>query len=281
MGLIYMRISPSGGRYIGKTTTTEETRWKWHVSESKKINSPRYNDLLNKAIRKYGENNFQVQILEDNIDNAILNEREQYWIKLYKTYFLDGQHGYNMTRGGEGDIKYDAEDFLKLWRQGKNCKEIAEFYNCQPQTVSYRLKGIGITTEEIAERQAKLATIQNTTIGIYKDEIINQWQQGVSQKDLSEQYNCNPATIRKILHNDKTITQQDFYNHRSISNINNKNSKIILQLNLQNEIIKEWPSISEAARALSTSPSVISRACSGLRKTAKGYKWQYKENNND
>ena len=34
MGLIYMRTSPSGGRYIGQTIFTEEKRWEDHVREA-------------------------------------------------------------------------------------------------------------------------------------------------------------------------------------------------------------------------------------------------------
>lgn len=34
MGLIYMRTSPSGGRYIGKTTGSEKHRWQNHISEA-------------------------------------------------------------------------------------------------------------------------------------------------------------------------------------------------------------------------------------------------------
>ena len=69
MGLIYMRISPSGGKYIGKTVKRENERWDNHVYEAYNINDINYNSLLNKAIRKYGAENFSVQILEDNISN--------------------------------------------------------------------------------------------------------------------------------------------------------------------------------------------------------------------
>ena len=38
MGLIYMRISPSGGKYIGKSTKPEPYRWADHVREAYDIN---------------------------------------------------------------------------------------------------------------------------------------------------------------------------------------------------------------------------------------------------
>lgn len=67
MGLIYMRISPSGGKYIGQTILQEEKRWEGHYQESCYPKRTEYNSILNKAIRKYGKDNFEVRILEDNI----------------------------------------------------------------------------------------------------------------------------------------------------------------------------------------------------------------------
>lgn len=52
--------------------------------------------LLNRAIKKYGKENFTMQILESQIENY--NEREKYWISIYKTL---QPNGYNLTIGGE------------------------------------------------------------------------------------------------------------------------------------------------------------------------------------
>ena len=109
MGLIYMRTSPSGGRYIGQTIFTEEKRWEDHVREANCKNHE--NLILNRAILKYGPENFIPTILEDNICDEDLNSREIYWIDYYKTYYLDGHHGYNMTRGGSGRTSAPAQKF--------------------------------------------------------------------------------------------------------------------------------------------------------------------------
>lgn len=55
-----------------------------------------------------------------------------------------------------------------------------------------------------------------------------------------------------------------------------KKSKPILQLSLNNEVINEYYSLSEAARILKISKGAIQNACCGRRKTAGGFKWQYK-----
>ena len=129
MGLIYMRISPSGGKYIGQTALQEEKRWERHYQESCSPKRKDYNSILNKAIRKYGKDNFEVRILEDNIPQEKLNEREAFWIEKYKTYYKDGNHGYNMTRGGDGVVRYKAESFMELWNQGFSSGEIGKILN--------------------------------------------------------------------------------------------------------------------------------------------------------
>lgn len=59
---------------------------------------------------------------------------------------------------------------------------------------------------------------------------------------------------------------------------NNKLSRVVQQLDLQGNVLKEYPSYREAERQ--TGINGIDKVCSGAkyRKTAGGYKWRYKEN---
>ena len=152
MGLIYMRTSPSGGRYIGKTIGSEKHRWQNHISEAHDKNNKDYNSILNKAIRKYGGNNFSCEILEDNISNDILNEREISWIEYYKTFYLDNFHGYNMTKGGDSPIRINEKNFLNLWNEGKSITEISLITFSNIGTISKHLKNLGISADSIHER---------------------------------------------------------------------------------------------------------------------------------
>jgi len=55
---------------------------------------------IRNAIKKYGKENFNKTILEDNIPNQKeLNERERYWIVFHNTIY---PNGYNLSSGGEG-----------------------------------------------------------------------------------------------------------------------------------------------------------------------------------
>lgn len=82
--------------YIGQTTDLI-TRHKQHIFyDPYNVNNREYNYPLSRGIRKYGKDMYELIILEDNIPKEKLNEREQYWIKYYDTYW----NGYNQTIGG-------------------------------------------------------------------------------------------------------------------------------------------------------------------------------------
>ena len=98
MGYIY-KISNSinDKLYIGKTCTTLSNRWSHYISDYTK-----YDWHLYRAMRKYGIENFSIELVEECEDNK-LNEQEQYWINYYNSY----NNGYNMTIGGDGRIQID------------------------------------------------------------------------------------------------------------------------------------------------------------------------------
>lgn len=93
--LIYRVTNRINGKvYIGQTQKSLEIRKKRHLKTSHK-------NYFQIALKKYGLENFYWEILEDNITNINhLNQREQYYIKLFKSN--DKRFGYNLTEGGYG-----------------------------------------------------------------------------------------------------------------------------------------------------------------------------------
>ena len=59
----------------------------------------------------------------------------------------------------------------------------------------------------------------------------------------------------------------------------NPRSKKCFQYDLENNLIKEYPSVREAERQTGISFKYISRCCLGKTKTTKGYKWSYEKRN--
>lgn len=83
MGLIYKITNKINGKsYIGKTEVSLETRIQAHCYASlhhrKTKNKDEYYYPLHRAIRKYGIENFETKILEDNIPSDKLSEKEIY-----------------------------------------------------------------------------------------------------------------------------------------------------------------------------------------------------------
>lgn len=56
---------------------------------------------------------------------------------------------------------------------------------------------------------------------------------------------------------------------------NNKLSKKVVQLDMNNNVIKIYPSAKQAARENNFSQGHISEVCRGEKKTHKGFKWEY------
>lgn len=90
----------NGKSYIGKTSSF---RKRFHQGYVKFINNPKlYGNKLRSylfnAFKSYGLDNFEVSILEYDIDPTELNKKEIEYISKYNTFLCDG---YNMTKGGD------------------------------------------------------------------------------------------------------------------------------------------------------------------------------------
>lgn len=87
-------------KYVGQTNNYKR-RIREHRFCAFNKNASSYNDLIHKKIRQYGEDNFEITLLETlyTDDIKIVNEREQYWIKEKNSYCGNGC-GYNQDFGG-------------------------------------------------------------------------------------------------------------------------------------------------------------------------------------
>lgn len=62
--------------------------------------------VIRLAIKKYGKENFKKEFLEENVDLAKIDEREQFWIS--KLDAMNESIGYNRAYGGEGGCTKEA-----------------------------------------------------------------------------------------------------------------------------------------------------------------------------
>ena len=89
-GIIYKITSPSGKVYVGQTIRSLKIRMQHHKSKYSECT------LLKRAIDKYGDE-MKCEIIEDNIPQEQLDEREIYWIKELNSL---APNGYNCDTGG-------------------------------------------------------------------------------------------------------------------------------------------------------------------------------------
>ena len=139
MGYIYCITNLiNSKRYIGKTTTTIEERWREHCLDSRKERCEKR--PLYSAFNKYGIENFIIEELEQ-VENNKLSEREIYWIKELETY---GSKGYNASKGGDGKILYDHNEIIELARLGYTIAQISKKLGCCKDSVYKVLKANGV-----------------------------------------------------------------------------------------------------------------------------------------
>lgn len=136
-GIIYKYTNLINGKvYIGQTTQTLQKRDKKHMSQIKD------DTYFHRALKKYGRENFSLEIIEDNIPFSRLDEREKYYIKIYDSLAITGK-GYNLTIGGKwgsSNLKLtskQADEIIELLEKTKmRFIEIANCFNVSIYTIS-------------------------------------------------------------------------------------------------------------------------------------------------
>lgn len=91
-GIYRITDQTTGQSYIGQSVDCKE-RWRQHIKTG--LTYGKATNKLYQAMKKSGLNNFTFEILEE-VPRDKLNEREIYWINLYKTKDI----GLNKTAGG-------------------------------------------------------------------------------------------------------------------------------------------------------------------------------------
>ena len=128
--------------YIGQSIRPIEQRFKRHINDA-------INNIIDthfaRAIRKYGENNFIIELLDVAKTQEELNYKEQYWIKFYNS--TDNKIGYNETDalykcGGNTYKSKTPEEMLNI----KNKIRDTKIGSANPN--SKEIKCINVDTNE-------------------------------------------------------------------------------------------------------------------------------------
>jgi group I intron endonuclease len=243
----------NGKRYIGLTTNLQVRK------------STHYRDLgfnksnctkLQRAYNKYGKENLFFYVVE-YCSKENLSQREIFWINYYQSV----KHGYNVVPGGISGFKLSDE--VKSQR-GKKIKEF------------FKNKG-----------RSKHHTVKCIFEYSIQGDFIKKWDSIIL---ASESTGIPYNTLRKCLkgHLKRFKNTMWFFDYRGLkiesykrsgtwpSRSSSKHSKSILQYDINNNFIKEWDCIKDAAEFCGVSKTSVISCLKGRTHKSAGYKWKYK-----
>lgn len=281
--------------YIGLTTQAIETRWKQHVQTAFNEGHPDSQTVFKKAIRKYGPDNFKIEIIDEADNLEHLKQLEQYWIKYYNSYIgWDNCQGYNSTYGGDAPTKINrpvckvniltglVEETYPTIKEAEYKYSRGIFEIVHNQTIGQKPKGYTWVFEDELNNYTKDDYCIKYKVICQLDKLgklVNLW---VDREAAANAASTSVANIWACLNGDRhTAGSYQWCKYEDLPNricravVEKTNSKPVAQYDLCNNLIQVWPSMSAAAEATGTPLSKISRVCNGKQKTSNGFKWKF------
>ena len=222
----------NGKMYVGQTQRTFGIRTKQHLNRS--------DTYFDKALSKYGLNNFSYWILDRGSTLEELNEKERYWITEYDCLW---PNGYNLTVGGDGVKGYRHTDEYKRKMsdamKGKVTGENNPFYGKK-----HTIKSL----EKMSNYQSARWTVE-------------------ARKERSESYKG------KFVGADNPFYKKE---HKQSSKDKMSKAKDKMKVKVRNIDTGEvFESLSLASKTHNVQVTHITRVCRGQRKTCGGFRWEY------
>lgn len=202
--------------YIGQSVQIEQ-RFKNHIINYNNKNLKDYNTKFYRALRKYGIENFNFEIIEKLGSTDLLDEREIYWISFYDSF----KNGYNSTSGGGNvtdncelhpNAKSSNEKILKLKEELLNTKisqyDLSIKYKMTQSEISNINRGkrwaaLGKYEYPIRKEEARLSG-ENNPKAVLTDSIILEIRKryvNETGKEIYKDYNtlCSYTTFERAL----------------------------------------------------------------------------------
>lgn len=274
---VYMHKNKINNKvYIGQTGTAVEDRWQ---------NGKGYKGctLFERAIHKYGWDNFEHIILEDNLTRQEVGIAENKFITLYDA--TNPQKGYNISTGGEsGHVGVKMSDEAR--KRMSDARKGKPFSQDHKDKISIALKGRPLSEETI--NKIRIANskpcVQLDMDGNFIREYQTTWEasrmSGVSQSAICGALNKNKQ--QKTAGGFIWIQADEYYEPDFLLNLKdymkiykNNRKKSVVQLSQNDVYIATFESSAAAGRSIGKDGRLINACCAGDINTAYGYVWVY------
>ena len=292
---VYEHISPSGKVYVGITSNVKR-RW-----ASNGYYYQLKDTIFARAIRKYGWDNFTHNILYTGLtlEEATIKEIELIAIqkKLNNSYNIaDGGQGYKGKHSKEhvekivnSRISNNSTKILVIdknfnYKEFNSKIEVDRYLNVSNGVTGHVLKQpIGYTCK--GHYLIELPKEDKIDINLIKESIYNALK---SRNHIHSIKNVRTTPYKHSIETrvkmSKSAKGRDMSKALAArlknSNYNNAFRRKVIQYDLNNNIINEFSSITEATNFLNKTSHSIHNCLAGRTKTAFGYKWKYKDGGN-
>jgi group I intron endonuclease len=235
-----------------------------------KNNKPYYlgsGDLIKLSIKKYGKENFKKEILQICESQDELNYYERYYISLYDS--TNKIIGYNISFGGTNGTMFnrqhseETKNKISLSHLGKEKSD---------EHKENFLKSL--TGKKISDETKQKMSNSNLYKGKKKGNLSEETKLKISKSKTGKKMSDE---VKKKMSETRVGVNNGFYGKKHSETFMKKKRKSIIQLTLNNELIKEWESITDAGNNLGIPISNICCVLRGKYKTAGGYKFKYKD----
>ena len=248
--------------YIGQTQNLYQRMQQYYSEREKRC--------INLALSKYGFDNFDIDILEKDINVADLDKYEQYWMDYYESYDL--KKGYNVCKeaGTTRGYHHTDEDKHKMSEiVKKRLQEHPEYIKCGSDNPMFGKK---VSVETRAKISEGLKGNQNAKGKTWK------MPEGFGERQrqfmLGKQYclgrKLSPETRAKIAESNRRRVISDESKKKMSESHKGKTTKKVKCVEL--DII--FDSIGEAAEFVGVDRSGIGACLRGAQKTSAGFHWE-------
>ena len=234
---IYKITNPSSKVYIGQSIDLFR-RLKSYFEP----NSSKNQTILKHSFGKYGRENHIFSIIEE-CEIYLLNERERYWQEQYKDKLLNCRLTETNDKSGICSEKTKLNISEALKKSGRS------YQHLKRKIYQYDDNGIFIKEWSSLRVASRELDIQS------------------SQLSRATKNNSPNKSAGGFLWSYEKL---DYL----VGSVGQDKMKV-KQKDLNNNLLKEWESISLAAIETNTSKSSIIRCCKGKQKTANGFLWSY------
>jgi group I intron endonuclease len=276
--IIYVATNKiNGKKYVGQTIGKINKR-KWHhIGDAMRRNSQR---AFHRAIRKYGEANFDWEVIERCKTIEELNGKERFYIKKLNTFYRDPKcWGYNLTIGGDGACGFKHKNVRRGSDNPMYGRVVSEETRVRIREAKRGCVGHPHTQEaknkiSSAHKGKKLSEEHRKKLSLAK-----LGKPGRPHSDAERKAASVRMTGNKLSKETKEKLRICNLGRKASEETRAKMSKALkgkgvkpvrcIELNL------DFESVTQAALYFDANPGAITRVANGTRKTFRGYGFCY------